>query len=100
MPGHDNKDQTVGKVDMWTRAIEQYVQLGQDRRDRIDRQDRWDRTDRTGQTGQGNRDGATVAGQSGYGSWDRTNETGQPGQVNLDRTAWTACAEQRGQVRT
>jgi hypothetical protein len=63
-------------------------QLGQDRRDRIGGLDRWDRTDRTGQIRQDNRDGTTVAGQSGYGSWDRTTETGQPEQVNLDQTAW------------
>jgi hypothetical protein len=61
-------------------------QLRQDRQNRIGGQDRREgqtgqagRTDRTEQTGQGNRDGTTIAGQSGYGSWDRTTETGPPG---------------------
>jgi hypothetical protein len=40
------------------------------------------------QIGQSNRDGTTMAGQSGYGSWDKTTETGQLGQDNLDQTAW------------
>jgi hypothetical protein len=58
---------------------------GEDKRDRTCGEERWDRTNRTWQIGQGNRDGTTVAGQSGYGIWDTTNETGQPGQVNVDR---------------
>ncbi len=61
---------------------------GEDKRDKLERtsgEERWDRTNRIWQIGQGNRDGTTVAGQSGYGIWDTTNETGQPGQVNVDR---------------
>ncbi len=71
-------------------------QLGPDGWDRIGGQDRRDRTDTVEQ---GNRDGTTVAGQSGMAagtgplrqdSWDSSIYSGQLRQVSLGKTERTS----------